>query len=64
MSKQPTAQQLQTQMQALLQELRKPEFYRDEHIVLYNDLLILKSIVPSLPGSYMPQLSKEFAELR
>lgn len=47
-----------------MQELRKPEFYRDDHIVLYNDLLILKSIVPSLPGSCYAPISKELAELR
>ena len=47
-----------------MQELRKPEFYRDEYVTLYNDLLILKSIVPSVPGSYYPQLSKERSELK
>ena len=54
---------MQNQLQEIMKVLIQPEFYRNTYIALYNDLLILKNIIPSLPGSFYPQLSKELDEL-
>lgn len=47
-----------------MQELSKPEFYKNEYLALYNDLLVLKQIVPSLPTSYYQRISAELSGLK
>lgn len=44
-------------------QLRKPEFFSDNYGALFNDLLILKSIVGNVPKAFHDELSRELNTL-
>lgn len=56
--------QLQRQIQELMMELKRPEFYKDVYVALYNDFLILRSIVPSIPATFLVPISRELKEMQ
>jgi hypothetical protein len=46
-----------------MKELRRPEYYSDSYGTLYNDMLILKSIVTNVPQSLYVELLRELNSL-
>lgn len=44
--------------------MKRPEFYKDIYVALYNDFLILRSIVPSIPATFLVPISRELKEMQ